>query len=317
VRYISELGRYEDGMVVDSVYYGPGEVIDLDQHLEPRISLRYRFAESSAVKISYNRTVQYVHLISNSTAPSPLDLWAPSGPYIEPQRADQIALGYFQDLDSGTYGGSIEVYYKHMYNQVDYVDGASLTFNNTLETELLTGEGRAYGFEVFFEKRRGKFTGWLSYTLARTERRTPGAGFGDPGINGGRFYPSNYDKLHDLSLSGSYDLNENWSFSANFVYQTGRPISYPQGRYEYAGIIVTQYEDRNLQRMPDYHRLDISATLKNKLGGDWIFSIYNVYNRMNATSITFRQNEDIPVNTEAVRTTIFGFVPSITYNFKF
>ncbi len=317
VQYIQELGRYEDGIVIDSIEYGPWEKIDVDQNIEPRLSVRYRFSENTALKLSYNRTAQYVHLISNSTAPSPLDLWSPSGPYIEPQLADQIALGYFQDFDKGVYGASLELYYKHMNNQVDYVDGASLIFNNTLETELLTGEGRAFGLEIFFEKRSGKFSGWLSYTFARTERRVPGIGPGDPGINGGRFYPSNYDKLHDLSLSSSYRLNQHWSFSATFVYNTGRPLSYPQGRYEYAGIVVTQYEDRNLQRMPDYHRLDISATLYNKLGGDWIFSIYNVYNRMNATSITFRQNEEVPVNTEAVRTTIFGFVPSITYNFTF
>ena len=317
VQYIAALGRYEDGVVVDSVRYGPMEPVSVDQSLEPRISARYRISEHTALKLSYNRTTQYVHLISNSTAPNPLDLWSPSGPYTEPQRADQIALGVFQDLDNGGYGTSVELYYKRMHNQLDYVDGASLTFNNTIETELLTGEGRAYGVEFLFEKRRGKLTGWFSYTFAKSERRVPGLGLGDPGINGGNFYPSNYDKLHDISLSGSYSLNKNWTFSASFVYNTGRPLSYPQGRYEYAGIVVTQYEDRNMQRMPDYHRLDISATLHNKLGGDWIFSIYNVYNRMNATSITFRQNEENPVNTEAIRTTIFGFVPSITYNFAF
>jgi len=317
VRYIEQLGRYEDGIVVDSVHYGPWETIDVDQNIEPRLSLRYRFSENTALKLSYNRTAQYVHLISNSTAPSPLDLWTPSGSYIEPQNADQIALGFFHDFNNGAYGTSLELYYKQMHNQVDYVDGASLTFNNTLETELLTGEGRAYGMELFFEKRKGRFSGWLSYTFARSERRVPGAGLGDPGINGGRYYPSNFDKIHDLSVSGSYRLNKNWTFSATFVYNTGRPLSYPQGRYEYAGIVVPQYEDRNLQRMPDYHRMDISAILHDKLGGDWIFSIYNVYNRMNATSITFRQNEENPVNTEAVRTTIFGFVPSITYNFAF
>jgi hypothetical protein len=259
---------------------------------------------------------QYIHLISNTTAPSPLDLWTPSGSFIEPQSADQIALGYFRNFGDNRYETSIEVYYKRLSNQIDYIDGADLIFNSNLETEILKGEGRAYGLELFIKKRSGPLTGWISYTLSRAEKRVRGLSKNDPGINNGQFYAANYDKRHDLSVTGAYRLNEDWSISANFIYTSGRPITYPAGRYEYAGLVLAHYENRNANRMPDYHRLDISATLYNKWRGDWTFSIYNIYNQMNASSITFQPNEDNPILTEAVRTTIFGFVPSITYSFK-
>jgi hypothetical protein len=255
-------------------------------------------------------------LISNTTAPSPLDIWTPSGSFIDPQSADQVALGYFRNFAENMYETSIEIYYKRLDNQVDYIDGANLIFNNNLETEILKGEGRAYGLELFIKKRSGRLSGWISYTLSRTEKRVPGITNDDPGINNGQFYPTNYDKRHDFSITGSYQLNKDWSFSANFIYNTGRPITYPAGRYEYAGLVLGHYEQRNANRIPDYHRLDLSATLYKKWGGNWTFSIYNVYNQMNASSITFRQNEDNPSVTEAVRTTIFGIVPSITYNFS-
>jgi outer membrane receptor protein involved in Fe transport len=197
------------------------------------------------------------------------------------------------------------------------VQGAELLLNNTIETAILRGEGRAYGMEFYLRKNTGRFTGWLSYTLARSERRVPGITPLDPGINGGEWYPTNYDKTHDLSLTGIYEINNDWSVSSNFVFSSGRPVTYPSSRYEFSNLVIAQYENRNQQRLPAYHRLDISATLRNKLGGDWIFSIYNIYNRMNAASITFGQNEDTPIVTEAVKTSIFGIVPSITFNFNF
>jgi hypothetical protein len=209
---------------------------------------------------------------------------------------------------------AIQIRYKRMPPSIHQL--YILILNNNLETEILSGEGRAYGIELYLKKNSGRFTGWISYTLSRAERRVPGINDQDPGINGGRFYPANYDKLHDLSVTGMYRLNKTWSFSANFIYATGRPITYPTGRYQYANLVLANYENRNGSRMPDYHRLDISATLHGKLGGDWIFSIYNVYNRMNASSITFQSNEENPIVTEAVRTTIFGFVPSVTYSFS-
>jgi hypothetical protein len=317
ITYNDRLGRYEEGVVTDSTNYKNNEVIKSFYGIEPRVSLRYAFNDQSSIKLSYNRTKQYIHLISNTTAPSPLDVWTPSGPYLEPQISDQFALGYFRNFDNNAYESSIEVYYKDLQNQLDYVPGAALAVNNTLETEILSGPGRAYGLELYLKKRTGRFTGWISYTLSKTERKFAGLNELDPGINSGDYYPSSFDRTHDLSITGIYDLNKTWSFSANFVLTTGRPITYPNSRYEFANLVVTQYEGRNTDRLPTYHRLDLSATLHNFWRGDWVFSIYNVYNRMNASSITFRPNEDNPTITEAVRTTIFGIVPSITYNFKF
>jgi hypothetical protein len=259
---------------------------------------------------------QYIHLISNTTTPSPLDIWTPSGSYIDPQFADQYAIGYYRNFADNEFESSIEFYYKRLGNQIDYIDGANLIFNNTLETEILPGEGRAYGMELFFKKRIGRLTGWLSYTLSRAERRVTGIGQGDTGINGGRWYATNYDRLHDLSITSAYQINKDWAVSTNFIYSSGRPVTYPQARYEYAGLVLAHYEDRNINRMPDYHRLDISVTLYGKLGGNWVFSLYNVYNRMNASSITFQPNQDNPIQTEAVKTTIFGIVPSVTYSFS-
>ena len=214
------------------------------------------------------------------------------------------------------YETSVEIYYKRLFNQIDYVDGADLTLNNRIETEILSGEGRAYGLELYVKKNMGRLTGWLSYTLSKTEKRIPGISKSDPGINNGQFYPNSFDKTHDLSITAIYALNRSWSLSANFIYSTGRPATFPNSRYEIANLVFAQYENRNSDRFPDYHRLDISATLYDKWGGDWVFSLYNVYNYMNTSSLTFRQNELNPSKTEAVRTTIFGIVPSISFNFK-
>jgi hypothetical protein len=316
VVYNSQLGRYEAGTIVDSTGYSKNQSISDFFGIEPRFAIRYSPNGESAFKFSYNRMYQYIHLISNTTTPSPLDIWTPSGPYIEPQYADQYAIGYYRNFADNQFESSIEFYYKDLRNQIDYIDGANLIFNNTLETEILRGRGRAYGVELFFKKRIGKLTGWISYTLSKSEKKVSGIGQGDPGINNGNFYATSYDRLHDLSLTGAYQLNTDWSISANFIYSSGRPITYPQSRYEYAGLVLAHYEDRNVNRMPDYHRLDLSATLFNKLGGNWTFSLYNVYNRMNASSITFRPNEDAPLQTEAVKTTIFGIVPSVSYSFS-
>ncbi|MCB9500819.1 MAG: TonB-dependent receptor [Deferribacteres bacterium] len=317
ILYNPDLGIHSNGVVVDSTAYLPGDIIKSFLGFEPRFSTRYTLNEQSCVKFSYNRTRQYIHLISNNTSPTPLDMWTPSGPYIEPQIADQFAIGYFRNFDNNVYESSLELYYKSMQNQLDYVDGADLVLNNNLETEILAGEGRAYGAEVYFKKNKGKLTGWLSYTLSRTERRVPGISADDPGINAGEFYPSNYDKTHDLSITFIFELKKGWSLSGNFVYASGTPTTYPASKYEFSGLILPQYEDRNQQRLPAYHRLDIGATMYDKLGGDWVFSIYNVYNRKNAYAVQFEQNPDEPTKTQAVKTYVFGIVPSISYSFQF
>jgi len=317
ILYNENLGIYQRGLISDSTYYRSNEIIKSFFGIEPRFSMRYAITEEQSVKFSYNRTRQYIHLISNTASPSPVDVWTPSGKYIQPQVADQFALGYFRNFIENTYETSVEVYYKALQNQLDYIPGANLVINNTLETEILRGSGRAYGIELYAKKRSGALNGWISYTLSRSERLVKGINPLDPGINKGRYYPSSFDKTHDLSISGTYDLNKHWSFSSNFIYTSGRPVNFPESRYEFAHLVIAHYDGRNQERLPAYHRLDISATLHNKWRGDWVFSLYNVYNRMNATSITFRQNADNPRITEAVRTTIFGIVPSITYNFKF
>src|SRR5690606_16416048 len=241
---------------------------------------------------------------------------------VEPLIADQYAIGYFRNFKENMFSIEAEAYYKTIDNRVDYINGAELIAQNTIETEILTGEARAYGLEFLFRKNKGDFTGWLAYTWSKSEQRTPGGAAGGLGINNGKWYNSNWDRTHDFSFTGSYELNEKWRFGANMVFQTGRPVTYPNGQFIYNGLSVATYSERNADRLPAYHRLDLSATLtprKNKnrrWQGEWVFGIYNVYNRMNAASISFGQDQKTGV-TEATRTAIFGIVPSVTYNFKF
>ena len=307
-----------------------GETLATFANLEPRISLAYTLNPDNSFKASYTRLAQYLHLLSNTSSPTPLDVWTPSGPFVKPQLLDQYALGYFRNIKNGDYSFETEVFYKDIQNRIDYIDGANLIANNAIEQVILNGSARAYGLELLFRKNQGKFQGWLAYTLSRSEQRTPGrAPVEDTGrsnletgINLGEWYSTPFDKTHDISVYGSYDLNKKWTFNSNFVYQTGQPTNYPVGQFEFQGIVVPYYGLRNEERLPDYHRLDISATLTPRKNegrnwkSEWVFSLYNVYNRMNAASINFRQNQDTGVN-EAVRTSIFGIVPSVTYNFKF
>ena len=215
-----------------------------------------------------------------------------------------------------------EVFYKGVQNRIDYIDGANLIANDAIEQVILNGEARAYGLELLLRKNEGRFQGWLAYTLSRSEQRTPGRNSLETGINQGEWYNTPYDKTHDISLYANYELNKKWSFNSNFVYQTGQPTNFPAGQFEFEGLNVPFFGLRNEERLPDFHRIDISAKLipeKNryrKIKGEWVFSIYNVYNRRNAASINFRRNQDSGVN-EAVRTSIFGVVPAVTYNFKF
>lgn len=265
---------------------------------------------------------QYLHLISNTSSPTPLDVWAPSGSYIKPQVLDQYALGYFRNFKENEYSMEVEGFYKDIENRIDYIDGANLIANNAIERVVLNGQSRAYGLELLLRKNKGRLTGWLAYTLSRSEQRTPGRTAIEPGINNGDWYNTNYDKTHDLSMTGSYELNKKWQFNANFIFQTGLATTYPNAQYKYEGITIPVYGERNGDRLTAYHRLDLSATYEpgskknRKVESFWTFGLYNVYNRQNAYSISFRENSDTGQN-EAVRLSLFGIIPSVTYNFKF
>ncbi|WP_299439884.1 TonB-dependent receptor [uncultured Aquimarina sp.] len=316
--YNSEQNIYEENEVTGTTQYGSGDNIKSFNGLEPRASARYLLNDSNSFKISYNRMYQYLHLISNTTSPTPLDVWSPSGSYIKPQYSDQLALGYFRSFNDGKYDLSLETYYKKLSDVTDFIDGADLIFTEEIETQIAQGEGRAYGLEVQLNKNEGRLTGWLSYTLAKSETRVLG-------INNNEYYPSNSDQLHELNLVGFYKLNKRWDFGANFVFGSGRPVTYPTGRYEQNGLVVADYDNRNGNRLPAYHRLDISATLNPKKGknGKWVFSLVNVYNRQNAASIYFNEigevgDTDIATGmTQATKLSFFGIVPSISYEFKF
>ncbi|MGX1929161.1 TonB-dependent receptor [Flagellimonas sp. 2504JD4-2] len=321
---------YREAVPIDTINPGRGQNLSTFTNLEPRVSMAYTINENTSVKASFTRLAQYLHLLSNTSSPTPLDVWTPSGPFVEPQLLNQYALGYFKNIKSGEFTLELEGFYKDIENRIDYIDGADLIANNAIEQVILNGEARAYGLELLFRKNEGRFQGWLAYTLSRSEQRTPGRvptfdngrSNQETGINFGEWYSTPFDKTHDVALYGSYDLNDRWNFNTNFVFQTGQPTNYPIGQFEFQGLVVPFFGLRNQTRLPDYHRLDISATLKNKkkpnrtFQSEWIFSVYNVYNRMNAASINFRQNQDTGRN-EAIRTSIFGIIPAITYNFKF
>lgn len=297
---------------------------------EPRFSLKFELDEKSSIKASYNRMAQYLHLLSNTQASVPLDVWTPTSNNIKPQIADQIAAGYFRNLKDNAYEFSAEVYYKEMQNQIDYVDGATLLLNKELEADLLSGKGRAYGLELFLKKKKGRLTGWVSYTLARTERQVIG-------INQAEWYPSRFDKLHNLYVVGMYQINDQWNVSGNFIFSTGTPGTFPTNQVEYQGFVYPHNSDnkRNNYRIPAYSRLDLSATYEpvanknRKWKGSWTFAVYNVYSRKNPFGIYFQQTQLSgepakadrvfqPTTTEAVRFSVLGIpVPSVTYNFTF
>ncbi len=321
-QYSTPVPRNENE-ITDTVRYSGGQVIEQFYNAEPRFSAHYSLRNSQAVKLSYQRTVQYQHLVSNTTNATPLDIWKGSGPYISPLRSQQIAAGYYRDWREGDWHFSAEAYYKRMEDLLEYRDGAELILTNTLETQLLQGRGRAYGLELQLKKQYGRLQGQLSYTLARTERKVQGADFTET-VNQGRWYAANYDKTHDATASLHLNLNKKLRLSALFQYATGRPATFPDGRYQFEGTVIPNYGARNGERLPNYHRLDLSLDIQNKhrpgsrWRSYWNVSIYNLYGRRNAYSIFFRQNEVQTLQTEARRLSILGFVfPSVSYNIEF
>ncbi|WP_456312355.1 TonB-dependent receptor [Pseudomonas shirazensis] len=313
---------YEEATPTGSISYGSGKTISKFDNLEPRAALSYAFNDNTSVKASYNRMAQYIHILSNTQSPLPMSIWTPSGPFTKPQLLDQYAVGYFKNFKDGDYSFESELFYKTIQNRIDYIDGADILANNNIEQVILNGKARAYGMELLLRKNTGNFTGWVSYTLSRAEQKTPGRTAEEPGVANGNWYLSGYDKLHNLSIVGSYQYNPKWSFNANFSLQSGQPVTYANAYYEFGGINIPNFSLRNENRLPLFHHLDLAATYtpkpdkKKGWQSYWVFSIYNIYNRKNAASMTFATNEDTGAN-ETRRLSIFGIVPGISYNFKF
>ncbi|WP_079241287.1 TonB-dependent receptor [Chryseobacterium indologenes] len=307
---------YENGVLTDSKFLEKGKFGKTYVNIEPRVSANYRINEVSSVKGGYSRNTQNLHLLSNSNSGNPTDQWIGSSYTVKPEIADQISLGYSRNFNNNNYELNAEIYYKDMKNQIDFKNGAQIGFDTgaDVESELLFGKGRAYGLELIAKKKSGKLTGWISYTLSKTERKING-------INNNEWYNARMDKTHDLSIVATYQLNPKWSFSGLFVYSTGNAVTFPTGKYELNGQTIFQYSNRNADRMPAYHRMDLSATYEpstnKRFRGSWTFGIYNLYGRENAYTINFEDNPDRPGTTRAMQTSLFRWVPNITYNFKF
>ncbi len=313
---------YEKAEPIGTERFNRRKVIKSFFNLEPRFSMAYQLNNQSSIKVSYNRLSQYLHLLSNTSSPTPLDVWTPSGKYIKPQLLDQIALGYYKNSSDNTYSYEVESFYKIINNRIDYIDGADLIANDAIEQVILSGQARAYGLELLLRKNQGRLKGWIAYTLSKSQQQTKGRTASEIGINNGNWYNTPYDKTHDISVISNYKLSPKWELNSNFIFQTGQPTTYPISQYEYNGISIANFGDRNSSRLPSYNRLDASMTYtpkpdkKNGYQSYWVFSVYNIYNRKNASSITFRENRNTGDN-EAIRLSIFGVIPSVSYNFKF
>ncbi|MBD0401616.1 TonB-dependent receptor [Flammeovirga sp. EKP202] len=307
--------EYNDkGEVIGTKKYDDGEPMQYFGGFEPRLSANYIINTKSSVKLGYNKNYQYLHMLSNSTSSSPTDTWIMSSNNVKPQEAEQISLGYFRNFKENTFETSVEAYYKDMRNVIDYKTGANVFLNEQLEGDLVYGKGRAYGIEFMIKKNKGRLTGWLGYTLARSEKQ-----FDE--INNGQWFAARQDRIHDINLVAVYKINPKLTLSGNFVYYTGDAVTFPSGRYEVDGKVVPYYTERNGYRMPDYHRLDLALTWirkkTDKFESSWNFSLYNVYGRENAYTISFVPSEEDPNKTEALQVALFKWVPSVTYNFKF
>lgn len=304
----------DKGNIKDTMVYAKGEVVKTYYNLEPRISIGYMLNTNTSIKAAYTRNAQYMHQITTSNGSNPLDKWASTSNIIKPQISNQFSIGYYSNIIQNNYEFTTEVYYKEMENVLDYRNGADLFLNETVEAQLLFGKGRAYGIEFMLKKKTGKLTGWISYTLSKSERKIAG-------INNNKWYNATQDRPHDISIVGIYQLNKKWTLSGNFVFYTGSAVTFPSGKYQVNGQTAYYYNNRNADRMPNYHRLDFGATMQLKKTKKWskelVFGLYNVYGRENAYAINFKDNKDNPNITEIKQTTLFRWVPSISYNFKF
>jgi hypothetical protein len=304
------------GNITSTKKYEKGKNVVNYLNIEPRFSASYKLNELTSIKTSFNRNVQNLHLLTNATSGSPTDVWLPSTNNVKPEIADQIALGFYKNSESGMYEFSTEIYYKALQNQIDYRNAANILGNDNIESELLYGSGRAYGWEMLMRKKTGKLTGWIGYTLSKVEKKIDG-------INNFEYFNARQDRTHDISVVAIYDLTKRLNISATWVYTTGNAVTFPTGKYQANGQTVFLYSNRNASRMPAYHRLDLGATLEarknkyRKYQSSWTFGIYNAYGRENAYTINFRDSKKDPTKTEAVRTALFKIVPSITWNFKF
>lgn len=302
------------GNITETINYNSFQFVKTYFSPQPRISMNYILTENNSVKLSYSRNIQDLHLLSNSTSGDPTDAWIPSSNNVKPEIADQVSLGYFRNFNDNNFEFSAETYFKYLQNQIDFKDGAEITLNENVESQLLFGRGRAYGIELFMKKKYGKLNGWIGYTLATTEKKIEG-------INNGQYYKAKQDRTHDVSIVGIYEISKKWTVSATWVYYTGNAVTFPSGKYEMNGSVVNYYTERNGYRMPAYHRLDIGATWQRKktekFESGWSFSCYNVYGRENAYSITFQQDPNDATKTQALQTTLFRWIPSVTYNIKF
>ena len=308
----------EDFVPIDTINYKRGEAIATYGGIEPRISLRYALTPHSSLKGAFAYTNQYIHLVANSTSTLPTDLWVPSSDKVRPQRGLQYSLGYFHNFDDDQYEVSVEAYYKTMHNQIEFGESYVPELNVDIENSFVFGKGRSYGMELFLQKRRGKLTGWVGYTLSRTTRSFPD-------INDGRTFPAKYDRRHDLSIVANYELNEKLKFGGTYVFGTGQNVTLPNSYYFIEGWIYYEYMDRNSYRLKPYHRFDFSLTLTpnkkpdKKFHSEWVFSVYNTYNRKNPFFIyaipEIGDDNDIDIKLKEVA--LFGLIPSVTWNFKF
>jgi hypothetical protein len=324
-------GTVRNDLITDTTNYGSREIIesfDGLQGLEPRLGINYKATENTAIKASYNRMRQYIHLISNTTSSLPIDTWRPAGRYIDPGTADQIALGWNRNFKGGEWQLSIETYYKSMRDLVDFKNGAQPTGVDNIEVALMTGRGRSYGLEMQLDKKIGQLTGWVAYTYSRSQLQVDLGATPEEWINLGNWYSAAQDKPHDVAIVAAYAWKPNISFSGSFIYQTGKPYTYPEAKSEFEGIIYPFALSRNNSRTPAYHRLDLSMDVaipnkkENGRKGSWNFGVYNAYARKNAFSIFFEEelddNGDPTGQTRATQLSIFATaIPTITYNLDF
>lgn len=304
----------QNNNITDTTTYAPGQHIQTYWGIEPRLALTYQVHPTTRLEFGYHRVHQYVHLLTNSTAAAPNDMWIPSTNIVKPQIADQVSLGVKQSFLNDRLSVSLEGYYKYLQNQVDYENGADILLNTKIESQILNGRGWAYGGELLVQANFGGFNGFLSYTLSRTMYQNDDINFGVP-------YLAKQDKTHDISIVGTYELKKRWVFSLAWIYQTGNAVTLPSGKYEINGQTVSYFTERNGYRVPPSHRLDLAITLKmnlkKKFKNSLTLSIYNLYNQYNPYSIDFRQSETDPTKTDAVQLSLFGIVPTITWNFSF